>query len=1001
MAAKDSSPKIDRRSYADLVAQTEQLATYYTGGKWAPDNGKPELGAALIRIFARMMTQVVDRLNQTPEKAFLAFVDLLGAQRLPPRPARVPLTFRLAETAQSEAIVPAGTPVAAAAEGDLPDAVFETESELGLTRARLAGVYVVRPDLGGYVDVTGVATGARQGAFVAVRKPVDPGAVAVPDHTPFLSPPRALFVESQQVFGLHKDVASLTCTLELDTATDQAHLLEALSWKHHDGSAWQDLPYQASGSGGSWTVVVDVPLPVAEITIAGQTGRFVRAGWYDQPVASPLAPPRTITIAASVKLSDRDADKAYANAAALDLSRDFLPFGERPRLGDVFLIASADVFEPGKAERQVKISIMPSQACTNEPHATWEYWNGRAWKTLTPAAGGLIFAGTAETTVTLAIPAESRATTVNGVTNQWLRLRLEAPDSDAASYKKLPFVDYTPPCLKSLRLEVVSPEREDLESGHTQSGFDYAAWKGPGAPFGSAPTLVPGLYLGFDRAFSPRPVSLYLQADPPAPDEVAAVERAGAAGGQALRNAWRYFTAKGTWSSLATDDETAALTRSGLARLVGPTDPGATAAFDRPLYWLRLDALGVFELERRLRHLSLNTVWARHATTVVNEVLGSSDGSVEQELTLAQTPVLLGQRIEVDEGEPPSADELAALVALEGEDAVTLVPATADRPAQAWVRWHAVPDFHGSGPGDRHYVIDHARGTIQFGDGASGRIPRVGAHNIRARWYQWGGGLSGNRRAGTVTQLRNAVPYVEAVTNLEDAAGGAAAESTERVKSRTTRILRHGWRAVTKQDFEDLAFEASPAVARALALTPTFNPIDHSDGPRPDRVEGKGKVLLVVVPASEEPQPVPTPELLAEVHDYVNGRCPPAAALQVTGPNWTRVSVTAKVVLRSMDAADLVHAALDAAVRRYLHPLSGRDGQGWDFGRQPHTSDLHKVLAAVDGVHHVASLQLDFDPSLEIDMTPTSVPNARTVNTYLTCSGDHQIETVARDEDDR
>ncbi|MFP2903816.1 hypothetical protein ACLESD_01845, partial [Pyxidicoccus sp. 3LFB2] len=84
-------PSIDSRTYEDLVAQTEALATHYA--KWKPSPGEPDPGSALIRVFARMLGHVITRLNQVPGKHHLAFLHLLGASRRPPRAARVPLTF--------------------------------------------------------------------------------------------------------------------------------------------------------------------------------------------------------------------------------------------------------------------------------------------------------------------------------------------------------------------------------------------------------------------------------------------------------------------------------------------------------------------------------------------------------------------------------------------------------------------------------------------------------------------------------------------------------------------------------------------------------------------------------------------------------------------------------------------------------------------------------------------------------------------------------------------
>ena len=66
-------PKIDERSYDDIVAETEALVQAFTDWQPAGADGQLDAGGALIRIFSRMVEVAITRLNQVPEKNFLAF----------------------------------------------------------------------------------------------------------------------------------------------------------------------------------------------------------------------------------------------------------------------------------------------------------------------------------------------------------------------------------------------------------------------------------------------------------------------------------------------------------------------------------------------------------------------------------------------------------------------------------------------------------------------------------------------------------------------------------------------------------------------------------------------------------------------------------------------------------------------------------------------------------------------------------------------------------------
>src|SRR5919108_4047532 len=107
----ERAPPIDPRTADEVAADVKNLLTVYMR-EWKVEQDR--LGTALISIFARFAELIIERLNQAPGKNFLAFLDLLGAARLPPQPARVPITFALAEGSTVDAVVPAGTQVGAA-----------------------------------------------------------------------------------------------------------------------------------------------------------------------------------------------------------------------------------------------------------------------------------------------------------------------------------------------------------------------------------------------------------------------------------------------------------------------------------------------------------------------------------------------------------------------------------------------------------------------------------------------------------------------------------------------------------------------------------------------------------------------------------------------------------------------------------------------------------------------------------------------------------------------
>ena len=200
----------------------------------------------------------------------------------------------------------------------------------------------------------------------------------------------------------------------------------------------------------------------------------------------------------------------------------------------------------------------------------------------------------------------------------------------------------------------------------------------------------------------------------------------------------------------------------------------------------------------------------------------------------------------------------------------------------------------------------------------------------------------------------------------------------------STKMLRHRGRAVTVQDFADLAYHASPEVA----LSRTIAARDGDDA---------GRVGLVIVARSIARRPIPTLELMDRVKDYVMARCAPTVDLWIAGPDWMRVTVTAQVAPVSLEAAESLRGEIVAALERYLHPLTGgpfnplnggRSAEGWDFGRRPHRSELYSLIEAIDGVDHVRYLSVEEDPTLE------AVPPDH-VRRLLVFSGQHRVSLVS------
>ncbi|HYO91181.1 MAG TPA: putative baseplate assembly protein, partial [Pyrinomonadaceae bacterium] len=298
---------------------------------------------------------------------------------------------------------------------------------------------------------------------------------------------------------------------------------------------------------------------------------------------------------------------------------------------------------------------------------------------------------------------------------------------------------------------------------------------------------------------------------------------------------------------------------------------------------------------------------------------------------------------------------------------------------------------------DRVYTIDQTFGLIEFGDGVHGRVPPIGRDNIRAT-YRAGGGEAGNVAAGEIKTLRTTIPFVEKAKNPEAAGGGSDTELIEDTLERGPQMIKHRGRAITAEDFEWLAREASRAISRVKCL-PTFDD------------EGKvtnGWVTVIIVPKSTDARPVPSPQLRQRVEKYLSERAANVVSfprrVRVSAPVYVEVKLTVDIFPVTMDVAPVVESEAIGSLQRFLHPLTGGyENRGWEFGRLPCLSDFYALLEAVAGVDHIENLVMTLQAVMPTGV-PLGTPRVVTEEKPLTVempgytllfSGEHKVTTKA------
>lgn len=327
------------------------------------------------------------------------------------------------------------------------------------------------------------------------------------------------------------------------------------------------------------------------------------------------------------------------------------------------------------------------------------------------------------------------------------------------------------------------------------------------------------------------------------------------------------------------------------------------------------------------------TAEAINAEQIENEELGNADGTAGASFLVRQRPVVSTESPEV--------------VETGGEN--------------GWQEWTEVPNFAASSSDDRHFVLDGVAGEVQFGpavrlpDGSIrnyGAVPPAGAP-IRIRAYRTGGGIKGNVAARALSVLKSSIPYVSRIENRRSAEGGVDGEDIESAKIRGPVLLRTRDRAVTAEDFEQLAKEAAPEIARVHCVAAA----EAADA---------GSVRVLVVPnvvgqngRIRFEQLVPAEQTLEKVTHRLDECRLIGTRVMVEPPVYRGITVVARLRARShTDPVRLEQAALDA-LYAYFHPTEGGpDGGGWPFGRPVTAGEVYSALSRVRGTELVDDVKL-------------------------------------------
>jgi predicted phage baseplate assembly protein len=462
---------------------------------------------------------------------------------------------------------------------------------------------------------------------------------------------------------------------------------------------------------------------------------------------------------------------------------------------------------------------------------------------------------------------------------------------------------------------------------------------------------------------------------------------------------WFYSTGTdpSTWSALAgqytdnTQGLTNGLQQDGIVTVTPPVNlpsPGANWTAQAPTSWAiatpatpadhvtdTLFWIGITITNRittpvqiGLGYILFNAVSAHNALTIpVPESLGQSDGTPFQALQLQHYPLFKRP------GTDTPYDHLVVQVN-----------------SDIWQQKDDLP----AGAGN-FYQLNPVTGEIRFGNfdpksnqpGTYGSIPPQGAQISALTYRHVAGGLSGNVGAGEINGLVRRLDGIVSVINNISSFDAADEEALEDTLRRAPGQLKSHDRAVTAEDYETLARQATSEVVIVRCLPPRVAGPSEANPGTPWSYAGMnrapGNINVIVVPNQGlgVANPYPSRDLLREVQVYLDERRDLAVNLLVSGPYYLPIRVTATVnvwqtaINQGLATLPSVQADMLLKLQNYLHPvLGGLDGQGWQVGQSVFIADLFKAIMPPENIGFISSLTLAPDTPLYIPATRPPLP---------------------------
>ncbi|MBQ7564219.1 MAG: hypothetical protein IJT16_09540 [Lachnospiraceae bacterium] len=944
------------------------------------DTKNADIGGAIARIFALQMMENVDMLNRMPERYHAEFVNMLDISQRPAQAAGSMVVFSLIDGTVPGTKIVKGTRLVADTTTENGDSIyFETEREIYVTGARITDAFMTDREEGSLVPLLGDFTPDPLIDGIEVRDEEEeesftedePEVTEEEDVYLHRIRPFVLFSETGDISG---NVLILYHDFIFDQEDEPIYIRitgnEAFNRQIEAGN-YRFRYFSKRGISDFDEVKLLSDGETFLLKKSRPNRRFLSGNReYSVVVLERISGKREETMVSGLSLSSSGGERPleYVTDGMSEFSQNrFLPFTDTLSVYNecylghnlYFSRAGAEItlrfkvsypektLSLSRREEDAELKIIkrkPKSIASEVPAEAYadeiglEYFNGTGWKRLRCKEDySRIFADgqACEVTLSFICPSDWEETQSGAFTGRAIRMRLMASEN---CYLR-PCIHHYPaisePTVRfSYEGSFVSPKRVQLLSGTRRRDITSALKKAENAGDGfsvmsSGEYRDDALYLGFDKPLADGPVSLYFELD----DVV---------NQRSLQCVFEYSTMSG-FKRLRILDQTLSFSRSGAVFFIPPSDMHELSIEQKRRYWIRIrrkqtqhDGESRLFLPR-IRRILLNVVNVKNIVTLPEQNYYLSETEPDQRVSLPPGHILKAE-VWVNETGSLSREEINTLLTERPED-IRIEWDIFGGVSSAFVRWEETESFLNV-PSRRCYLLDRVTNEIVFSDGLSADVPRVTDDVSFKVTLLTTDGETGNIGAEHINETAGTELYIDQVTNPVRAYGGSDMETVEEALKRGASILYGRGRLVSVRDYINDILGFSKSIAKAACVLGDLIGGGHNDA----------AISFVLLMRDYKEGSFSFHRVAGSLREHLLQSSSVTVAdeqLYIVEPIFIRLSVSIWAEVISYDDTFEVQSLITELLTRYLDPIEGDGGSGWEIGTIPKPSQIRMKLAGL------------------------------------------------------